>query len=335
MRRLRGLLWSTLFAATLRRERDSSPEPEFQTLIRGGTVCDGSGAPPFIRRGLGARARRRDRRPVGARARDEIDARRLTVAPGFINMLSWATESLLVDPRGESDLRQGVTLEVFGEGVSMGPLTPAMRHASRRGRRITASTSTGPRSANISTRSNGAASRPMSRRSWVRRRCACTRSAMRQPARADELARMCEQVRIAMREGALGVGSALIYAPATCASHEELRALALAAAEYGGAYISHVRSESGRLLEAIDEVIDIARTTRRHAEIYHFKVAGEANWPLLDAALARIEAARAEVWMSPPTCIRTSRRRRDSMPACRRGCRKAGTRPGWRGCAIP
>jgi N-acyl-D-amino-acid deacylase len=217
------------------------------------------------------------------------------VAPGFINMLSWATESLLVDPRGESDLRQGVTLEVFGEGVSMGPLTPSMRHAlearqtdyrfhvdwTTLGEYLDALERRGI-ATNVAS-FVGATTLRVHEIGYAHR-----------PARADELARMCEQVRIAMREGALGVGSALIYAPASCASHDELRELALAAAEYGGTYISHVRSESARLLEAIDEVVAIARATRRHAEIYHFKVAGEANWPLLDAAVARIEAARTE-----------------------------------------
>lgn len=209
-------------------------------------------------------------------------------------MLSWATESLLVDPRGESDLRQGVTLEVFGEGVSMGPLTPAMQRALEARqtdyRFHVDWTTLGEYLDSIERRGIatnvasfvGATTLRIHEIGYVHR-----------PARADELARMCAQVRIAMREGALGVGSALIYAPANCATHEELRALALAAAESGGAYISHIRSESAQLLAAIDEVIDIARATRRHAEIYHFKVAGESHWPLLEAAIARIEAARA------------------------------------------
>jgi N-acyl-D-amino-acid deacylase len=210
-------------------------------------------------------------------------------------MLSWATESLLVDPRGESDLRQGVTLEVFGEGVSMGPLTPPMRRAlearqtdyrfhvdwTTLGEYLDALERRGI-ATNVAS-FVGATTLRVHEIGYAHR-----------PARADELERMCAQVRVAMREGALGVGSALIYAPASCASHDELRALALAAAEYGGGYISHIRSESTQLLAAIDEVIDIARATRRHAEIYHFKVAGESHWPLLEPAIARIEAARAE-----------------------------------------
>lgn len=288
------MLWGTLFAAALRHRRDAGAPPEFNTLIRGGVICDGSGAPPFVADVGLARGRIAAIGDLsGARARDEIDARGLTVAPGFINMLSWATESLLVDPRGESDLRQGVTLEVFGEGVSMGPLTPPMRRAlearqtdyrfhvdwTTLGEYLDALERRGI-ATNVAS-FVGATTLRVHEIGYAHR-----------PTRADELARMCEQVRAAMREGALGVGSALIYAPASCAPHAELRALALAAAEYGGAYISHIRSESARLLEAIDEVIDIAQATRRHAEIYHFKVAGEANWALLDAALARIEAAR-------------------------------------------
>jgi N-acyl-D-amino-acid deacylase len=295
-RRLRGLMWGTLWAAVWRGTRDTSAPPEFQTLIRGGTVYDGTGAAPRVADlGLAGGRIVAIGDLAGARARDEIDARGLAVAPGFINMLSWATESLIVDPRAESDLRQGVTLEIFGEGVSMGPLTAAMRRAleSRQSdyRFNVDWTTLGEYLESLERR--GIATNVASFVGATTLRVHEIGYAHR-PARADELARMCELVRAAMREGALGVGSALIYAPAACATPGELRALALAAAEYGGSYITHLRSESGRLLESIDEVIGIARATGRHAEIYHFKAAGEAQWPDAARAIERIEQARAE-----------------------------------------
>lgn len=295
-RRLRGLFWGTVWAAVWRGARDTSSPPEFQTLIRGGTVYDGTGAVPRVADvGLAGGRIVAIGDLAGARARDEIDARGLAVAPGFINMLSWATESLLVDPRAESDLRQGVTLEIFGEGVSMGPLTPAMRRALEARqtdyRFHVDWTTLGEYLESLERR--GIATNVASFVGATTLRVHEIGYAHR-AARPDELARMCELVRVAMREGALGVGSALIYAPAACATTEELRALALAAAEYGGSYITHMRSESQRLLESIEEVIEIARATGRHAEIYHFKAAGEANWSDAARAIARIERARAE-----------------------------------------
>ncbi len=295
-RRLRGLIWGTLWAAAWRGAGDRGPRPEFQTLIRGGTVYDGTGASPRIADlGLAGGRIVAIGDLAGARARDEIDARGLAVAPGFINMLSWATESLLVDPRAESDLRQGVTLEIFGEGVSMGPLTAAMRRALE-------ARQTDYRF-HVDWTTLGEYLESLERRGIATNVASFVGATTlrvheigyeHRPARPVELQRMCELVRAAMREGALGVGSALIYAPAASAGTEELTALALAAAEYGGSYISHLRSESNSLLESIDEVIAIARATGRHAEIYHFKAAGEANWPDAEHAIARIEAARAE-----------------------------------------
>jgi N-acyl-D-amino-acid deacylase len=294
--RLRGLIWGALWAATSRGAGDRGLPPHFHTLIRGGTVYDGTGAAPRIADlGLGGGRIVAIGDLSGARARDQIDARGLAVAPGFINMLSWATESLPVDPRAESDLRQGVTLEIFGEGVSMGPLTAAMRRALEARqtdyRFHVDWTTLGEYLESLERR--GIATNVASFVGATTLRIHEIGYAHR-PARPAELARMCELVRAAMREGALGVGSALIYAPAACASSEELKALALAAAEYGGSYISHLRSESNRLLESIDEVIAIARATGRHAEIYHFKAAGEANWADAEHAIARIEAARAD-----------------------------------------
>jgi N-acyl-D-amino-acid deacylase len=225
----------------------------------------------------------------------EIDAAGLAVAPGFINMLSWATESLIADGRSQSDIRQGVTLEVFGEGWSMGPLNEAMRremlerqgdikyeipwttlgeyleYLVRRGVSTNVASFVGATTVRIHVL--GYENRPPT---------------------PEEMERMRQLVRQAMEEGALGVGSSLIYAPAFYASTEELIELCKVAAEYGGMYISHIRSEGNRLLEAIDELIRIAREAKIPAEIYHLKAAGRANWPKLDEAIRRIEAARAQ-----------------------------------------
>ncbi len=298
LRRTRNLFWGAVFAALWRRAREGgiSDPYAFNLLLRGGLVYDGRGGPPFVADVGIVRDRIvaiGDLAPL--RGRQEVDATGLAVAPGFINMLSWATESLIVDPSSESDLRQGVTLEVFGEGVSMGPLNAAMRAdlRLRQGdRRFDVDwTSLGEYLEFLEKR--GVSTNVASFVGATSLRIHELGHAARAPT-ARELARMCELVRQAMREGALGVGSALIYAPAVFAEPAELQALACAAAEYGGGYISHLRSESTRLLEAIDELIAIARVTGEHAEIYHLKAAGAQAWPLMAQAIARIEAARAE-----------------------------------------
>ena len=270
------------------------PEPEFDLLIRNGQVFDGSGTPAAstsiaIRGdrivGLGSFA--------NARARETIDAGGLAVAPGFINMLSWADEPLLVDGRSQSDIRQGVTLEVFGEGWSMGPLNERMRAEQLTGQ--------GDLKFAIDWTTLGEYLNGLERKGISPNVASFVGATTlriheigyedREPT-ADELARMKDLVRQAMREGALGVGSSLIYAPAFYAKTPELVELARAAGEFGGMYISHMRSEGGRLLEAIDELIQIAREANVPAEIYHFKAAGKPNWGKTDAAIAKVEAAR-------------------------------------------
>jgi N-acyl-D-aspartate/D-glutamate deacylase len=269
----------------------------YDVLIRGGTIFDGSGSAPFT----GDVAIRGDTiEAVGPRLADargsiEVDADGMSVAPGFINMLSWATESLIEDGRSQSDTRQGVTLEVFGEGRSMGPLNETMKRETLErqsdiryaiewttlgeyldylaARGVSCNVASFVGATTVRVHEVGYADRPPT---------------------ADELDRMRQLVRQAMEEGALGVGSSLIYAPAFYAQTDELVALMQAAAEYGGMYISHVRSEGSRFLEAIDELIDIARRSRAPAEIYHLKASGAVNWTRLDAAIERIEAARAE-----------------------------------------
>lgn len=269
----------------------------YDVLIRGGTILDGSGSAPFA----GDVAIRGDTiEAVGPRLADargsiEVDADGMAVAPGFINMLSWATESLIEDGRSQSDTRQGVTLEVFGEGRSMGPLNETMKHETLERqsdiRYAIAWTTLGEYLDYLAAR--GVSCNVASFVGATTVRVHEVGYADRPPT-ADELDRMRQLVRQAMEEGALGVGSSLIYAPAFYAQTDELVALMQAAAEYGGMYISHVRSEGGRFLEAIDELIDIARRSGAPAEIYHLKASGAANWSRLDAAIERIEAARAE-----------------------------------------
>jgi N-acyl-D-amino-acid deacylase len=267
-------------------------------VVRGGIVYDGTGRPPEV----GDVAIRGDRittvGDVGRLAAPHvIDADGLAVAPGFINMMSWSNESLIEDGASQSEIRQGVTLEVMGEGWSMGPLTDAMKaEIERRG-----------------------AGNPLVEYAvewttlgeylgWLERRGVSPNvasfvgastvriSAMgyeARPATEEELGRMRELVREAMVEGALGVASALIYPPATSSTTEELVALAGVAAEFGGMYASHIRSEGAAFTEAVEELLEIARLANVRAEIFHLKASGRTNWPKLDQAIQLIETARA------------------------------------------
>ena len=273
----------------------TSMSATYDVVIRNGSIYDGGGGKPFA----GDVAVKGDTiAAVGklgqGRGRVEIDAQGLAVAPGFINMLSWANESLIQDGRSQSDIRQGVTLEVMGEGESMGPLNGAMKKemVERQGdihfevrwttlgeyldylvqRGISCNVSSFVGATTVRIHEIGYADRPPT------------------PA---ELERMKKLVRQGMEEGALGLGSSLIYAPAFYAKTDELIALAKVASEYGGVYISHIRSEGTRLLEAADELIAIAREAKIPAEFYHLKAAGQANWNKLDGLIRKIEAARA------------------------------------------
>jgi N-acyl-D-amino-acid deacylase len=209
-------------------------------------------------------------------------------------MLSWANESLIQDGRSQGDIRQGVTLEVMGEGESMGPLTDSMKTValSQQGdiRYPINWTTLGGYldtlvAKGISTNVASFVGATTIREhviGWDDR-----------PPTPAELARMQTLVREAMEEGALGIGSSLIYTPAFYAKTDELIALVKAAAPYGGMYISHMRSEGNRLLEAVDELMTIARQGGVRAEIYHLKAAGQSNWPKMDRVLAKIDSARA------------------------------------------
>ncbi len=222
-----------------------------------------------------------------------IDARGMAVAPGFINMLSWSTESLIEDGRGVSDLKQGVTLQVMGEGESMGPLSPALKDYVRKQqsdiRYPVTWTTLGEYLAILEKRGIAPNVASFVGATTVREHVLGFDDIDPTPAQLDAMRRL---VREAMNEGAMGVGTSLIYAPASYAETPELIALATESAKCGGMYISHMRSEGDRLVEAVDELIEIARASGGPAEIYHLKQAGKDNWGKLDTVIARVEAAR-------------------------------------------
>lgn len=273
-----------------------SSQSDYDVLIRNGLVYDGSGGLPAYQ-DIGITG---DKIAAIGDLRDasgniEIDATDRAVAPGFINMLSWATTSLIEDGRSQSDIRQGVTLEVFGEGWSEGPLNDAMKKESLEqqgdikyeinwtslseyleyleARGISTNVASFIGATTVRIHEIGYENRPPT---------------------SDELEKMKSLVRQGMEEGAMGLGSSLIYAPAFYAGTDELIELAKIASEYDGMYISHIRSEANRLLEAIEELITIAREADIRAEIYHFKAAGRSNWDKLDKAIDLVNAARDE-----------------------------------------
>jgi N-acyl-D-amino-acid deacylase len=284
-----------VLAALLSTTAAANQQADYDILIRGGTVYDGMGQPGFT----GDVAIRGDRIVyVGQRASGTagrtIDATGLAVSPGFINMLSWAVEDLIADGRGMGDTAQGVTLEVFGEGNSMGPYNPAMKKLER------------ARQADIkypiSWTTLGQYLQFLERRGVtpnVASFIGATTVRVHELGEGDvdptpqQLDRMRALVRAAMQEGALGVGSSMIYAPANYAETPELVAITAEAGKCGGMYISHIRDEGPKLIEAIDELIQISKESGTPAEIYHFKQSGRKNWDKIDAAIARVDAARA------------------------------------------
>ncbi|HEV8408024.1 MAG TPA: D-aminoacylase, partial [Sphingomicrobium sp.] len=272
------------------------PAPaSYTVLIRGGTIYDGSGGAPYV----GDIALKGDRIVyVGphapGRSSRVIEAKGKAVSPGFINMLSWAVESLIADGRGMSDTYQGVTLEVFGEGDSMGPLNPQMKRLAvkRQGdiKYPIRWTTLGQYLEFLQHKGVTPNVASFVGATTVRVHELGEKDVDPTPA---QLNRMRALVREAMKEGALGVGSALIYSPATYAKTPELTALVSEAHKCHGMYISHMRSEGNKLLEAIDELLTISRNSGAPAEIYHFKQAGKANWGKIDAAIAKVNSARA------------------------------------------
>lgn len=286
------LLFLFALTAALRAQQP----PSFDIIIRGGSVFDGTGA-PGVRADVAIRG---DRIAAvadleGATAPTIVDARNMAVAPGFINMLSWATESLLVDGRSQGDIRQGVTTEIFGEGSSMGPLNDEMkkRVVEQMGDIKYEITWTTLSEYLLDLERRGVSPNVASFLGATTVREHVIGLADRQPT-PEQLEAMREIVRREMEAGALGIGSSLIYAPAFYATTEELIELCKVAAQYRGKYISHIRSEGNRLLEAVDELIRIGREAKIPAEIYHLKAAGQANWNKMDKVITVIEAAREQ-----------------------------------------
>lgn len=268
---------------------------DYDVVLRGGTIYDGSGRPGFVGDvGIVGDSIAAVGELSQARGQIDVDVTGLAVAPGFVNMLSWATVSLIADGRSQSDIRQGVTLEVFGEGWSEGPLTEEMKQeiVAHQGdiRYEVRWTTLGEYLDYLVARGISPNVASFVGATTVRINVLGYED---RPPTPPELDRMRGLVRQAMEEGAVGLASSLIYAPAFYAGPSELTALAEVAAEYGGLYISHLRSEGNRLLEALDELIAVARATGVAAEVYHFKAAGQQNWHKLDAAIEKIEAARA------------------------------------------
>jgi N-acyl-D-amino-acid deacylase len=272
-----------------------APPPQYDLVIRHGTVYDGTGAAPVVE----DVAINGDRIAAvgqlgGTRGRQEADASGVAVAPGFIDMLNHSESALIADGRGESGIRQGVTLGVFGES-SAGPLSDRMKAEMQRRQGdikydITWTTLGGyldslvARGISPNVASFVSASTIRAKEIGYDNR----------PPTPEELDRMRADVRQAMAEGAMGLTTALIYTPAVFSKTDELIELSKVAAESGGMYISHMRSEGDRLLEAIDETLTVARQAHIRAEIYHLKAAGQANYPKMAEAIAKIEAARKE-----------------------------------------
>ena len=267
---------------------------KFNVVIKGGTVYDGTGEKPRV---IDVAIRGDRIAGLGTFSADQagtvIDAKGLAVAPGFINMLSWSTESLIEDGRSQSEIREGVTTEIMGEGWSMGPLSDRMKERLRREQ--------GDIKYEIKWNTLSEYLRYLEQKG-----VSCNVASFvgattirdfvigleDKPPTPEQLEQMRELVRQEMEAGALGIGTSLIYPPAFYAKTEELIELCTVAAKYKGKYISHMRSEGNRLLEAIDELLRISKEAGIPAEIYHIKAAGQPNWGKADAMLAKIEDAR-------------------------------------------
>lgn len=278
--------------------QETNPMPTYDLILRGGAIYDGSGSPPlegdiaFSRDTIAAIGH------ITGDAHREINVEGLAVAPGFINMLSWAVESLIEDGRSQSEIRQGVTLEVMGEAFSMGPLSDAMKAAGTRGLLGNEDIQY-----NIEWTTLGEYLEFLERRGVSCNIASFVGSSTLRvhavgyddrPPTPDELEQMRQLTRQAMEEGAVGLSTALIYPPASFARTDEIIELAKVAAEYDGLYISHLRSEGDTFYEAFDEFMTIIQQANMRGELYHLKAAGRHNWHKMDEIIQRIEAARAQ-----------------------------------------
>ena len=289
-----GAFLAIVFAVIAKEPSPSPSSDDFDVIVRGGTLYDGTGAKP-----LQADVAIRGDRIAGigdfksAKAKTVIDAKGLAVAPGFVNMLSWSTESLIQDGRSQSEILQGVTTEIMGEGESMGPVNDRVREHQIREQTdikydITWNTlaeylqylETHGISCNVASFIGA---------TTIREYVIGFEDKQPTPEQLDE---MRELVRKEMEAGALGIGTSLIYPPAFYAKTEELIELCKVAAKYQGKYISHIRSEGNQLFEAVDELLRIAREANIPAELYHIKTASKKNWSKEDQLLTRIERAQ-------------------------------------------
>ncbi len=289
MRKILPLLFLILFFSCYRK-------PKYNIIIRNGIIYDGNGGEPYkadIAINADTIAFIGDLKNESAK--NEIDAKGMAVAPGFINMLSWSNESLIQDGRSQGEIRQGVTLEVMGEGESMGPLNPRMKDLMKKGQTDI--------KYNVEWNTLG------EYLTWLEKKgISCNVASFigattvreyvvgeddRDPTPA-EIDSMKLLVRQAMEEGAMGVGSSLIYPPAFFAKTSELVELSKEASKYGGMYISHIHNEGNKLFEALNELITIAREANIPAEIYHLKAAGKDNWWKIDSLIKIVERARRE-----------------------------------------
>jgi N-acyl-D-amino-acid deacylase len=269
---------------------------DYDTIIRNGMIYDGSGGKPYGG-DIGIRgdtiAFIGDLSNVSARI--SIDAKGMAVAPGFINMLSWANESLIQDGRSQADIRQGVTLEVMGEGSSMGPLNPKMKEQMLKGQEEIKYkvewTSLGEFMRYLQKKGVSCNIASFVGATTIREYVIGEDDRDPTPAEMDSMRVL---VRQAMEEGAMGIGSSLIYPPAFFAKTEELIELSKVASLYGGMYISHMRNEGNKIFEAVDELIRIAREANIRAEIYHLKAAGKDNWWKMDSVIKKVELARQQ-----------------------------------------
>jgi N-acyl-D-amino-acid deacylase len=286
MKHIIGIALISLMACT--------PGPTFDIILRHGIIYDGSGSSPYVAdvainadtiAAIGDLER--------AKGEMDLDAEGLAVAPGFINMLSWAGESLIEDGRSQSDIRQGVTLEVMGEGWSGGPLNPSMKRENTEQQgdiKYDIEWSTlGEYLEFLETRGVSCNIASFVGATTLRVNALGYEDRPPTPAEMDHMKKL---VRQAMEEGAMGLSTALIYAPAFFAETEELITLCKEVSAYNGLYISHMRSEGDQLLEGVDEVIEIAGKSRIRAEIYHLKAAGRDNWYKMDLVIAKIDSAR-------------------------------------------
>jgi N-acyl-D-amino-acid deacylase len=292
------VLFSSITLATVRGQEDAAPASgqKFDVLIRNGTVYDGSGG-----EGRTADVALQGDRIAGvgdlkgAKAGLTIDAKGLAVAPGFINMLSWSTDSLIADGRSQSEIRQGVTTEIMGEGESMGPVNDRVREKMLRDQKDIhypiSWTTLADYLKFLEKRGVSCNVASFIGATTIRENVIGFEDKAPTPQQLDEMRAL---VRQEMEAGALGIGTSLIYPPAFYAKTPELIELCKVAAKYQGKYISHMRSEGSQLLEALDELIRISREAKIPAEVYHIKAAGKSNWPKLAPLLAKIEAAQKE-----------------------------------------